>query len=96
METKAHKSYIVMLVSSFLFRACSEHSLKENHWPVVLIKFWHLIVLWKLHELTDWPSRDDIDDVHISCVFCGPVTLESAGPFAVPKQQNFEKMFKEI
>ena len=44
----------------------------------------------------DWPRRDDVDDVHISCVFYGPVTLESAGPFAVPKQQNIEKMFKEI
>ena len=31
-----------------------------------------------------------------SRVFYGPVTLESAGPFAVPKQQNIEKMFKEI
>lgn len=44
----------------------------------------------------DWPSRDDLDDVHISCLFYGPVTMESAGPFAVPKQQNIEKMFKEI
>ena len=43
----------------------------------------------------DWPSRDNVDDVHMFCVFYGPVTLESAGPFAVPKQQNIEKRFKE-
>ena len=36
-------------------------------------------------------SRDDVDDVHISCVFYGPVTLDIAGPFAVPKQQNIGK-----
>ena len=39
----------------------------------------------------DWPSQDDVDDVHISWVFYGPVTLDSAGPFAVPKEQNIEK-----
>ena len=70
--------------------------MKGNHWSVVLIKLWHLIVLWKLHELTDWPSRDDVDDGHISCVFYGPVILESAGPFAVPKQQKLKKCLKKL
>ena len=58
----------------------------------VRFKFLHRVGAKSFH----WPSRDDVDDVHISCVYYGPVTLESAGPFAVPKQQNIEKMFKEI
>ena len=42
----------------------------------------------------DWPSRDDVDDVHISCVFYSPVTLESAGSFAVPNFQNSKTLKK--
>ena len=41
-------------------------------------------------------SWDDVDDVHISWVFYDPVILETTDPFAVPKQQNTEKMFEEM
>ena len=29
----------------------------------------------------DWPRRDDIDRVHSSNVFYGPVTIVGVGPF---------------
>ena len=41
-----------------------------------------------------WARRDDIDNVHISCVFYLPVALEHTGPFVVPMQQVMEKVFK--
>ena len=53
----------------------------------VRFKFLHQVGI----KSFDCPSQDDVNDVHISCVFYGPVTLESAGPFAVPKQQNIQK-----
>ncbi|EDO26419.1 predicted protein, partial [Nematostella vectensis] len=41
----------------------------------------------------DWPMRDDIDDVHVSCIFFGPVALSNAGPFMVPMLADIEKVF---
>ncbi|EDO38580.1 predicted protein [Nematostella vectensis] len=43
----------------------------------------------------DWPMRDDIDDVHVSCIFFGPVALSNAGPFMVPMLADIEKKLRE-
>ena len=94
MKTKAQKVYC-----NYSWSAAVEYV--ENYYIGSALSQADSFVRFKfLHRVGaksfDWPSRDDVDDVHISCVFYGPVTLESAGPFAVPKQQNIEKVFKEI
>ena len=42
----------------------------------VKVKFLHSIGADKLN----WPKRDDVDKVHTSCIFYGPVTLCSIWP----------------
>ena len=56
---------------------------------LVKFKFLHRVGSDRFH----WPRTDDIDVVHMSCVFYGPVALENAGPFAVPMQHDIEKIF---
>lgn len=56
---------------------------------VVKFKFLHRLGADKF----DWPKRDDVDDVHVSCIFFGPVSLENSGPFIAPLQQEIEKLF---
>jgi hypothetical protein len=46
--------------------------------------------------LIDLIGQDDIDEVHIFCVFFGPVTHQSTGPFVVPMKQDIEKIFRAI
>lgn len=41
----------------------------------------------------DWPARDDVEEVHISCIFFGPIKLENAGPFTIPMLVDIEKVF---
>ena len=77
-----------MLLSTWKITTLDVHSVKLIN-SFVRFKFLH----WVGAKSFDWPSRDDIDEVHISCVFYGPITLESAGPFAVPKQLNIAKKF---
>ena len=81
MKTKAHKICILIIAEQYyaveyvenyyIGRALSQAD------SFVRFKFLHQVGA----KSFDWPSRDDIDEVHISCVFYGPVTLESAGPF---------------
>ena len=86
--TQSHQkaSYLssIMLLNMWKLHWKCAHSQADSF---VRFKFLHRVGA----KSFDWPRRDDVDDVHISCVFYGPVTLESAGPFAVPKQQNIEK-----
>jgi len=42
----------------------------------------------------NWPKRDDIDKVHISSIFYGPVVLGQSGPFT--KQDKIDKIFNTI
>jgi hypothetical protein len=56
---------------------------------LVKFKFLHSVGAKKFN----WPKRDDLDEVHLSCIFFGPVTLENVGPFSVPQQQEIEKLF---
>jgi hypothetical protein len=44
----------------------------------------------------DWPTRDDVDNVHPSCIFYGPLTLEGNGPFEVLHLYELETVFKLV
>ena len=49
-----------------------------------------------LHNISsttyDWPRRDDMDRVHCSCIFYGPVSLEGNRPFTFSVQGEVEKV----
>lgn len=57
--------------------------------PMVKFKYLHSAGVHRF----DWPKRDDIESVHESCIFFGPVVLKNAGPFVVPSQNDIEKIF---
>jgi hypothetical protein len=40
----------------------------------------------------DWPRRDDVDIVHTSCVFYGPVEIEGNGPFSIPLHKEVARV----
>lgn len=42
----------------------------------------------------DWPKTDDIERVHTSCIFFGPIDLQGCGPFRVPQLAIIEKTFR--
>jgi len=44
----------------------------------------------------DWPRRDDVECIHSSCIFFGPIKLQGVGPFYVHKLSLIEKIFKNI
>ena len=62
---------------------------ESNH---IQVKFLHNARAGKF----DWPARDDIDDVHISSIFYGPVELDQSGPFTIPKRNEIEKIYSSI
>ena len=43
-----------------------------------------------------WPKREDIDIVHRSCLFFGPIHLVGNGPFTIPNAENITKKFKDV
>jgi hypothetical protein len=59
---------------------------------LVTVKFLHRVGACRF----DWPKIDDVDEVHISCLFYGPIQLEKSGPFHVPQQKEIEKIFTKI
>ena len=38
----------------------------------------------------EWPNHDDIDHVHSSCVFYGPLNLRGHGPFEIVDIEELE------
>ena len=44
----------------------------------------------------DWPRTDDVDRVHYSCIFYGPVLLEGNCPFTISSQREVEKVHRFI
>lgn len=44
----------------------------------------------------DWPRTDDVDRVHYSCIFCGPVLLDGNCPFTISSQREVEKVHRFI
>ena len=60
----------------------------------VQFKFLHRVGATTYH----WPRRDDMDRVHLSNIFAGPVTVPHfiSGPFETPEQPAVEKLFRVI
>ena len=54
----------------------------------VELKFLHS----KSSTTYDWPRTDDVDRVHCSCIFYGPVLLEGNRPFTISTQREVEKV----
>ena len=44
----------------------------------------------------DWPRTDDVDRVHDSCIFYGPVLVEGNCPFTISSQRGVEKVHRFI
>ena len=47
-------------------------------------------------EIFNWPTRDDVADVHVSCVFYGPVHLIGNSPFKIMEHEQVKKVFRYI
>ena len=60
----------------------------------VQFKFLHRVGATIYH----WPRRDDVDRVHLSNIFAGPITVPHfiSGPFEIPEQPAVEKLFRVI
>lgn len=41
----------------------------------------------------DWPRTDDIERVHVSCIFYGPVHVEGNRPFIIIEHEAVQKVF---
>ena len=55
----------------------------------VQVKFLHS----KTSTTFDWPTSDDADGVHLSCIFYGPVMVEGTLPFRFSKQAEVERVY---
>ena len=60
----------------------------------VKFKFLYKVGITTFH----WPRREDVDQVHISTIFYGPVTVFGfiSGPFTIPELSEVDKPFKSI
>ena len=47
-------------------------------------------------EIFNWPTRDDVADVHVSCVFYGPVHLIGNNPFKIMEHEQVKEVFRYI
>ena len=47
-------------------------------------------------EIFNWPARDDVADVHVSCVFYGPVHLIGNSPFKIMEHEQVKEVFRYI
>ena len=47
-------------------------------------------------EVFKWPLRDDIDTVHRSTVFFGPLQLSGADPFTIPCLKDIQEAYKQL
>jgi hypothetical protein len=65
---QVHLYYVIDYVNTFyvgrVLKICQDNAL-------FTVTFLHS----KGSKIFDWPNRDDIDKVHRSCIFYGPVTL---------------------
>lgn len=60
-------------------------------------KFLHRVRLGaNAGEIFNWPTRDDVADVHVSCVFYGPVHLIGNSPFKIMEHEQVKKVFRYI
>lgn len=82
---KPDKYYAVDDINNYYFGRVLEA--KSNGF--IKFKFWHSAGRNK----RDWSRRDDIDEVHVSCIFYGPVHLEGNRPFVITGHEEVEKVF---
>ena len=75
--------YAVDYVTTFYFGRVI--SVADNF---VEVKFLHS----KGSTTYDWPRTDDVDRVHCSCIFYGPVLLKGNRPFTISTQREVEKV----
>ena len=72
----------------------------SNHIGRVLPQNQDFVTLKFLHRTGascfNWPRTDDIDEVHVSCLFYKPIHLKNSGPFHVPQQKEIEQLFKKL
>lgn len=47
-------------------------------------------------EIFNWPTRDEVADVQVSCVFYGPVHLIGNSPFKIMEHEQVRKVFRYI
>ena len=47
-------------------------------------------------EIFNWPTRDDVADVHVSCVFYGPVHLIGNSTFQIMEHEQVKEVFRYI
>lgn len=47
-------------------------------------------------KVFDWPRRDDIDRVHSSNLFYGPVAIVGVGPFTLPQLSEVDQVYQCI
>ena len=80
--------YAVDYVSNYYIRRV----LMVNNQDIATVKFLHRVGASRF----DWPKSHDVDEVHVSCLFYGPIELKTAGPFEVPQRKEIEKLFKMI
>jgi len=59
----------------------------------VSFKFLHS-TLSNGERVFNWPRRDDIDTVHSSCVFFGPVLIVGIGPFNFPQLNEIQQVYE--
>ena len=59
----------------------------------VSFKFLHS-TLSNGERVFNWPRRDDIDTVHISCIFFGPAVIVGIGPFNFPQLNEVQQVYK--
>ena len=60
----------------------------------VQFKFLHRVGATTYH----WPRREDMDRVHLSNIFSGPITVPHfiSGPSEIPEQPAVEKLFRVV
>ena len=81
--------YAVDFVKSFYFGRV----LHIND-EIITFKYLHPVRLGKdLHNLFDWPRRNDIAEAHVSCVFYGPIHLQGNSPFTVMELDQVKRVF---
>ena len=60
-------------------------------------KFLHRVRLGaNAGEIFNWPTRDDVADVHVSCVFYGLVHLIGNSPFKIMEHEEVKEVFRYI
>ena len=44
----------------------------------------------------NWPKTDDVERVHSSCIFYGPVSLRGNAPFTIAELEELEAVFRSV